>query len=243
MKNREVSWGDFPFAREDLAGAARAARRALADSFPEPEDCQHAFSPTYCQRMDRLARKIDRSGWVTCLQRVACFFLALLLGGTAWLTVDAQAREKVFGWMSQQLENTRHYYFEESEEALPEKTPEISYVLPVVPEGYQLEDTGETGTEKDWLYVNDRGQYLSFGYLTEETKYATSHVVFGTDGMEQKMVLVYGQPADYYFDVTGEHSNLIVWKDMEQDVLLYISAYLSESELIQMAETVVREEK
>ncbi|MBR3752245.1 MAG: DUF4367 domain-containing protein [Ruminiclostridium sp.] len=240
---RELTWEDFPFSEADLRRAAREANQALTDALPKPEDCAYRFSQEFQRKMERLIRKVDRSGWVTGLQRAACFFLALLLGGTAWLTVDAQAREKVFGWMSQQLENTRHYYFEESEEALPEKTPEISYVLPVVPEGYQLEDTGETGTEKDWLYVNDRGQYLSFGYLTEETKYATSHVVFGTDGMEQKMVLVYGQPADYYFDVTGEHSNLIVWKDMEQDVLLYISAYLSESELIQMAETVVREEK
>lgn len=240
---RERIWEDFPFPEADLRMAARVADQALTEALPQPEDCQTAFSQGFQRNMERLIRKTDRSGWVTGLQRVACFFLALLLSGTAWLTVDAQAREKVFGWMSQQLENTRHYFFVEEEEVLPEKSSGISYVLPVVPEGYRLEDTDKIETHKDWLYVNDRGQYLSFGYLTEETKYATAHVIFGTDGMEQKTVLVHGQPAEYYFDVTGEHSNLIVWKDVEQEVLLYISAYLSESELIQMAETVIREEK
>lgn len=240
---RERIWEDFPFPEADLRAAARVAGQALTEALPQPEDCRTAFSQGFQRNMERLIRKTDRSGGVTGLRRVACFFLALLLSGTAWLTVDAQAREKVFGWMSQQLENTRHYFFVEEEEVLPEKSPEISYVLPAVPEEYRLEDTGKTGTEKDWLYVNDSGQYLSFGYLTKETKYATSHIFFGTDGEEQKTVLVHGQPADYYFDATGEHSNLIVWKDVEQEVLLYISAYLNESELIRMAETVIREEK
>jgi len=240
---RELTWEDFPFSEADLRRAAREANQALTDVLPQPEDCAYRFSQEFQRKMDRLIRRTDRSGWGTALQRAACFFLALLLSGTAWLTVDAQAREAFFGWVSQKLENTQHYFFVEEKEKLPERSPEISYVLPTVPERYHLEDTDKTETHRDWLYVNDKGQYLCFGYLTKETTYATSHIIFSTDGMEQKTVLIHGKPAEYYFDVTGEHSNLIVWKDEEQEDLLYITAYLSEAELIQLAEAVVREEK
>ncbi|MBR5792201.1 MAG: DUF4367 domain-containing protein [Ruminiclostridium sp.] len=240
---QEWTWEDFPIPEADLRTAARAAGQVLTDALPQPEDCAYRFSQEFQRKMDRLVRKVDRSGWVTGLQRAACFFLALLLGGTAWLTVDAQARETFFGWVSQKLDNTQHYYFVEQEEKLPEKMSEVRYVLPSVPEEYRLEDTDKNGTHTDWLYVNDKGQYLSFGYLTQETKYATSHIVFSTGGSEKKIVLVHGAPAEYYHDPRGVESDLIVWKDEEQEVLLYIVAYLSESELIQMAESVVREEK
>ena len=240
---RELTWEEFPFPEADLRRAARVAGQALPDALPQPEDCGHSFSPKFRQNMDRLVRRVDRSGWSTGFQRVACFFLGLLLSGTAWLTVDAQAREKVFGWVSQQLENTRHYFFVEEEKVLPEKGPDISYVLPAVPEGYRLEDTGAAGTHRDWLYVNEKGQYLTFGYLTKERKYATSHIFFSTDGSEKKTVLVRSMPAEYYYDPMGKESSLLVWRDAERDTLLYISAYLAENDLIRLAETVVREEK
>lgn len=238
---RERIWEDFPFPEADLRAAARVAGQALTEALPQPEDCRTAFSQGFQRNMERLIRKTDRSGWVTGLRRVACFFLALLLSGTAWLTVDAQAREKVFGWVSQQLENTRHYFFVEEEKVLPEKSPDISYVLPVVPEEYRLEDTDKTETHRDWLYVNDNGQYLCFGYLTKETKFATSHIFFSTGGSEKKKVFVHSMPAEYYYDPLGKESNLIVWRDTERDTLLYISAYLAENDLIRLAETVIQE--
>ncbi len=40
----------------------------------------------------------------------------------------------------------------------------------------------------------------------------------------------------------GEQNNLIVWKDEENEVLLYISAYLDKNALIELAERVVQKE-
>lgn len=363
MRNRV--WKELPFSQGELEQAARAAGQAITDSLPEPEDCTYTFSPEFYQKMDGLAQKTNRAGWTNGFRRAACFFLALLLSGTAWLTVDAQAREKVFGWFSEyvidaaryfhqgavtkeedvvhyQIEVPDGYYLKElldvgscvdeyyrheseskhmgfsyqyvtengggelyiigdtakkkqvfvhglpadlyleptldktsivvwrdtetgalievgaqmserdllalAETVVPieereEAVYESSYELPVVPAGYDLEDIDTGKIYKTWRYVNDDGQYLYFGYMIKETEKTTTPVGLVADGMEQKTVLVHGQTADYYFDAAGKERNMIVWEDVEQGVLLSISACLSESEMIQMAETVVRAEK
>ena len=229
---------------ERLRTAARAVSQAMIDSLPEPEDCHHDFSPEFERKMKKLLRRSRHWGLYQGLKRAACFFLVLLLSGGAFLTVNAEAREIVFGWVSQQLENTRHYFFveESAGEVSQEPSQEIDYELPNVPEEYRLEDTDKGATYTSILYVNEEGNYLSFGYLTKETETATSNIVFGTEGFEKTTVLVHSAPADYYFDDTGEHSNLIVWKDEENEVLLYITGYLDKDGLIALAESVVQKE-
>ena len=76
---RELTWEEFPFPEADLRRAARVAGQALTDALPQPEDCAYRFSQEFQRKMEQLIRKVDRSGWVTGLQRAACFFLALLL--------------------------------------------------------------------------------------------------------------------------------------------------------------------
>ena len=98
MKNRNVNWKELSFSQGELEQAARAAGQAITDSLPEPEDCTYTFSDDFCQKMDGLTQKTDRSGWTTGLRRVACFCLVFLVGGVAWVTVEAQMSQRVFGW-------------------------------------------------------------------------------------------------------------------------------------------------
>lgn len=81
---------------ERLRMAAIQAGKALADSLPE--ECEHTFSPAFEKKMDRLLRK-SRRGKHWGLKRAALFFLAVCLAGGTWLTVDAQAREDLTGWL------------------------------------------------------------------------------------------------------------------------------------------------
>ncbi len=230
---------------ERLREAAQRAGKALADSLPEPEDCHHEFSPELERKMQRLIRKHRRLGFYRGLKRVACVLLLFLLCGGTFLTVNAEAREIVFGWVSESVENTRHYFFREENtgEANWEPPSKIYYELPKVPEEYWLDHTSDEETYHNKVYVNEKGQYLTFGYNTKETPTSNSDVVFGVDGLEKTTVLVHGLPADYYFDDTGEESNLIVWRDEENEVLLYVIAYLDKDEMIALAESVIREEK
>lgn len=228
---------------ERLRLAAQRAGKALADGLPEPEDCHHTFPPAFERKIRRLIRKHKYQGFYKGMKRVACVLLVLLLSSGSFLSVNAEARGKLAGWFSQQFADSSHYFFVEEEERLADESPEVAYILPAVPEGYRLVENETVATNTYWLYENDEGLLLTFGYLTKATKYTNSDIFFVTDGMEQKTVRVHEQSADYYFDETGETGNLIVWQDETQEVLLYITAYLEETDLLQLAESVAPEEK
>ena len=49
--------------------------------------------------MEALLRRRKRAPVYRVLKGVACFFLAFLLGGTIFLSTNAQAREAFFGWV------------------------------------------------------------------------------------------------------------------------------------------------
>ena len=48
----------------------------------------------------------------TWLSKIACFFLAVLLTGSAVLTFSVEARAAFFGWVRQQYESFYEYFFE-----------------------------------------------------------------------------------------------------------------------------------
>lgn len=188
--------------------------------------------------MEALLRRRKRAPVYRVLKGVACFFLAFLLGGTIFLSTNAQAREAFFGWLSEQIGGTVDYRFHND---VSEATHR--YRLSEIPSGYWETDRYEAETTGDELYENEAGEYLSFSYqyVTEDTESMLS--LFFVDEMEQKTVSINGTPADYYFDNTGTHSNTLVWTDPETKALPTLSAYLEEDTLIYMAENVIREEK
>lgn len=225
---------------ERLRTAAQIAGKALADSLLEPEDCQHTFSPAFERKMNRLIARTKHQGAYTALKRVACFFLVLLLSGTVWLGVDAQAREIVFGWVSQKVEDARHYFFEG---ASPDGIAESDYRLAEVPAGYA--EVGSFEEENGWsvVYADEEGRYMDFGYRWEAKEGLETALFFTVDDIEKKSLFIRDMPAEYYQDDTGEAANLMVWFDAETETLLYISAYLDEETLVELAENVIREEK
>ena len=96
---------------ERLRTAARAVSQAMIDSLPEPEDCHHDFSPEFERKMKKLLRRSRHWGLYQGLKRAACFFLVLLLSSGAFLTVNAEAREIVFGWVSEKFEDAQRYFY------------------------------------------------------------------------------------------------------------------------------------
>ena len=53
-----------------------------------------------------------RPMWKIALRRVAAFFLTALVGVSAWLAVDTQAREAFFGWAKEVCETFFVYHYE-----------------------------------------------------------------------------------------------------------------------------------
>ena len=221
---------------ERLRQAAGAAVLALADSLPEPEECQHEFSPGFEQKMRKVLRRGNHPTVYRRLRRAACFLLAILLSGSVWLTVDTEAREVVFGWISERVEGAYHYFFHGDGTSQKQV---VVYALSKIPEGYRKEDVFEADNYTETTYVETgTGRRLSLGWLHPSTETATPELFFLTGGMEQEQAQVNGRAAEFYRDDTGNMANAIVWRDEERDTLLYISGYFDKKFLIGLAQNV-----
>lgn len=219
---------------ERLKQAARQAGQAIAGSLPEPEDCTHAFSLEYQQKMRRLSRRARRP-WSRPALRAACMLLVCLLGCGMFLQVNAEAKELFLGWVGRLEDRDQHYAFSGP---AAEKDSAERYVLPKIPEGYEAASIELTEHDGNMLYYNAQGQVFEFGYLKQDTVSSASSLYFQTEGMERQDAEVDGQPADLYLDGSGEGGTLLVWKDAGGRVLFYLYGHLEAEELTALAERV-----
>lgn len=224
---------------ERLRQAAHHAAQALEDSLPPPSQCQYEVSPEFRRNMKKLCRQAKRRPYRKVWKAVACAALVLILGSTSYLGLNAQAREAFFGWVTQITQNVSHYFFSGSSDKHPEN---YRYVLPEIPEGYTQDVVDEDGGLRMELYTNEKGETLAFEtqYTTESSDY---ELFLDVDKLEIKKVTVQGVSGDLYIDPTGEQSSTLIWKDPETDVLLSLTAYLPEDQLISLADSVVQQEK
>ncbi len=223
---------------EQLRLAAQRAGKALAESLPEPEDCHHEFSPEFERKMRKLIRKSRHPGFYKGLKRAACFLLVLLLSGGAFLTVNAEARELVFGWISEKFEDSQRYFHQGD----PTPAEDIVYYQIDVPDEYWLESRYEGEGYINEYYVNAEGKYVNFVYqYITETSGGEMYII-DTES-KKKNVFVHDMPADLYIADLPENSNTVVWTDTETGALLDVTAYMDEDELIALAESVVPREE
>lgn len=223
---------------EQLRLAAQRAGKALAESLPEPEDCHHEFSPEFERKMRKLIRKSRHPGFYKGLKRAACFLLVLLLSGGAFLTVNAEARELVFGWISEKFEDSQRYFHQGD----PTPAEDIVYYQIDVPDEYWLESRYEGEGYINEYYVNEEGKYVNFVYqYITETSGGEMYII-DTES-KKKNVFVHDMPADLYIADLPENSNTVVWTDTETGALLDVTAYMDEDELIALAESVVPREE
>lgn len=216
-----------------LRRAAREADRALADSLPDPADCPHTFSPKFQRRMARLIRRHRHKGLYRGLRRAACVLLAVLLGGTVFLSTNAQAREAFFGWVREQVEGAQRYFHQGNVTS----ASEIVHYQIDIPEGYWLEDSLEAEGYFDYYYVNDDGDSIEFTYQYE-TEAAGGELYVDDRETEKKQVMVCGTPGELYLSNEEEMSNTVIWMDQSTGALIDVTAFLDEDALLDLAETV-----
>ena len=90
---------------EMLAQAAAELADAINESLPDPSECTHQFSPRFEKKMKRLIRKTHHPFFYRTLRTVASIVLVILIGFGSTLAVSAEAREIVFGWVKQQVDD------------------------------------------------------------------------------------------------------------------------------------------
>lgn len=218
---------------EELSRAAARAAELLNEALPRPEDCNHEFSPRFRRKMRHLLFRQNHPVLTRGLQSAAVLFLTITVLFGSLLTVSTDAREFVSGWVKSKIETVYHFYYEGNPSQGDSST---EYVLGWMPDGYTLLETVELPGQEIYTYVDaDKKWLLTFSYSADSS--GADIFLLNADCAE-KEVMVNGLPAMLYIPFNDD-SPAIVWENREKGVLFFITAQVSEEDLIKMAENIV----
>lgn len=216
---------------EMLKIAAAEADQAILHSLPQPDECDHSFSPRFERSMRGILRRMRHPAAYRFLSRAACFLVAVLLVGASWLAVDVEARADFVVWVRQQYESMVEYRFTGS---APEGAA-LHYAPTWLPDGYEEIKADSAGGTAMRLYSNPDGRMIYF--LSSSGADATSLFLVSDTATVEK-VLVGTQEADFYQEADPERANALVWQSETGEVLFSLSAALPKDDLIKIAASI-----
>lgn len=220
------------FSDDVLRAATRLVRQSMLDALPSPSECPAAFSPEFHKRITILfARQRHKAMARRIVQRAAVLLLSALIGLSAWLTVDVEAREALFGWLREMYENSIIYRFDNSSSA---NTAHTRYYIANLPSSYTETMSADYENDGYVLYANSMGQYLSLHYLFGSDK---SAFLVGKENVIISNAVVNGSPADLLISKDPAIASAIVWADKDGPAFC-ISAFMNPDDLIALAESV-----
>ena len=194
---------------------------------------QHTFSPEFTQKIKRLNRKASHATLYRIMQCAASFALALLIAGSVWLTADVEARADFFGWIKEKYETFFVYRFIGDIDA-DESNIISEFELTWIPDGYTKIKDLDSGNQKTIIYANDSGQLLKFNCSSNPDE--ANFFIDINDG-ELQTATVGEYEADVILFDNPHTANAILWTD-QCDRAFYISAFLNESDLLKIANSI-----
>ena len=192
---------------------------------------QHVFSLDFEKKIRKLKRRADHPVYYKAMRRVASVALAILIVGSAWLAIDAEARAAVVGWVKGIYETYFVYHFEGSQG--DDKLP-VDYRPTLIPDGYTEFYSDASKDTVTVIYTNEKGEMLEFDYIQNPDE--TSWFV-GTEQMEVKDITVNGIPADLVTSTEADTASAIMWIS-ENDTAFCVSGFLTVEDLIAVAESI-----
>lgn len=223
---------------EALRAALEEVDNAILASLPKPSECEHQFSARFEKRMRKVRRRAKHPTVYKVLRQVACFLLAILILFSSVMVFSSEARAAVINWLRDQFGIFSHYFFAGDPSSTGREHSD--YELGWVPNGYNHANTQKSDNRTTLIYISDAGGLLQFSYLYG----AESNTLFMDQGeYDHKATSLGNATADIYIALNDNKTNGIVWSDDNTGALLYISADLSEDELIKIASGVVKKEK
>ncbi len=216
-----------------LRKAANRSYGIYADQLEQSYDPQnqHAFSPRFEKKIRRLKRRANHPALYHSLSRAASIILILLVACGTWITVDVEARATFLGWIQDVYETYFVYRFE-GDSVVDSST--VSYRPTWLPEGYTEFDVDETESTISVSYQNGDGLLITFQYAQSPND--TDWFIAG-EHTELKSCTVNGHSADILIADNITDAIAIMWID-ESNTAFYISAFLSEPDLIRIAESI-----
>ena len=220
------------FTDEELHVASISAIKSMVQSFPSLTEIDHIFSEEYRTKMDVLLQKIRlKRKFITLSRQIAAVFASMLIGLTAWLSIDTNAQAAFFEWIRETFENSVVYrYFGEKE---PDVLPE--YELGWLPDGFE-----EVLNERDDMscimyYINaETGDGIGFEYrYLDEGSIA---LVYSEDELLYEDVYFKESIAKFYPSENKSDASVLLWIDDKKDIVFFINSNLEKSVIISIAE-------
>lgn len=211
-------------ARESLEDYVNSLERDYDPAHP------HQFSKEFEKKIERLKRRAKHPVFYKTMHRVASIVLAILITGSAWITVDAEARAAVFGWVKEIYET----YFVFRHDGITDTNTEPADYRPTwIPDGYSEFRVNASETRTVVIYDNEAGEMIRFSFIQDpdETDWFIDVSQAGI-----KNATVNGNKADLLIAQNPEEANAIAW--ISDDTAFYVTGFVDESDLIRIAESV-----
>ncbi len=199
----------------------------LSDYDPE---YRYEFSSGFEKKIERLKRRADNPVLYRTMRRIAIIILALLFAGTVWVAVDADARAAFFGWFNEIIGSSLVYHHDESADG---NTKPVDYRPLWIPDGYSEDSVIVFVDETTVLYKSDAKGYLRFSYIVSQEKRTW---YLDISDAEIKDCRVNAHPAQLLVSKQDSVASGITWTT--EDSVFLITGFVTESELICMAESV-----
>lgn len=217
---------------ERLREAARKVEESMLASLPEPEECEATFSPEFERKMEKLLHRADHPIRKRIMKAVACFLLAVLVGGGSVLTFSVEARAAFVGWVREVYDTWLVYHFNDTTQGLAQGT----IYRPVwIPDDYKEDQELEQPNRVSIIYKDSEGNMLKFSYSNDPSSIA---LYIDQEYKDVEQVEFGSCYADLYIDQREGAANEIVWTDSESGTIFFISAPLSVKDLLKIAEGV-----
>lgn len=224
--------------KANLCEASKQIVEAMLNGLPAPSDCQHEFSDTFEAKMVQVRHQAHRRECVKkSWQKVAIVILALLLTASTWLSVDVQAREKIFAWIREEIQSSTIYRFfcSESEYTLP------NYEMTWLPDGFELfEHERELNNAWDYVFYTNptTGKSIVFTCYRLNDMPALTLSGEGSEMENRQIVDINGMKGDYYADPSDTPTNNLLWVNEDYSVLMTIDSDLQKDVILHIAKDV-----
>lgn len=223
---------NFVITDETLQVAAEEVAMAMLNNIPKET---HSFSARFEKKMQRLLRRAKHPVFYQVMRYAAVIVLAVTVLFGAVFAVSPTVRAAVIGW----VQSVFHEFYKYTTEETTPPDVEYEYYLPESFDDYSLLTTIDEIDGKTYIYASTTGMMLQFSYVYG----GKTSMYVNSDNMERFGTVVGELAADVYISKTGTETNVIVWQDPSNDVLLVLSAFADKEELPQLAEKAQKREK
>lgn len=213
--------------------AARTYERYVSDllSDYDPEyRCE--FSLNFEKKIKKLKRRAEHPVFYRSMRRIAIFILALLAAGMIWISVDPDARAAFVGWIS---EITGSYYKYHHEGKTTDAINSADYRPSWIPDGYSEESVRSFNDKTTVRYKNNEGILLRFSYVNTQRE---SNWQFDISRGHTQSCHVGEYMATLFISNTDDVASSVMWID-SYDTALSVTGFVSETDLIKIAESVI----